>query len=60
MSAYKLEELIQLWAAEKVTVEQAIGQILMLLRERDEWLRDLEGRLTILARALEEVASRVR
>jgi len=53
MSAYKLEELLQLWAAGKVSVEQAIGQILQLIRERDERLRELERRMRTLRQDLD-------
>jgi len=54
MSAYKLEELMRLWAASKVTTEQAIGQILQLIKERDERLQELEGRVSALRQALHE------
>jgi hypothetical protein len=60
MSAYELDEVIRLWDVGQLTTEQAIGQILLLLRERDERLRELEGRVAALRRALEEVQSRVR
>jgi hypothetical protein len=53
MSTYKLEELIQHWAAERVTVEQAIGQMLLLIQERDKRLRDLERRIRTLRQALD-------
>jgi hypothetical protein len=53
MSAYKLEELIRLWTAEKVSVEQAIGQILLLIKERDGRLRELERRIRTLRQALD-------
>jgi hypothetical protein len=43
MSAHELEKVIKLWELEKLTVEQAIGQILLLIKERDERLRELEG-----------------
>ncbi len=44
MSAYPLETVIERWKADKLTVEQAIGQILLLIQERDERLQELEGR----------------
>ncbi len=44
MSAYGLDEVIQRWKVGKLTVEQAIGQILLLIQERDERLQELEGR----------------
>lgn len=53
MSAYKLEELIRLWTAEKVSVEQAIGQILLLIQERDGRLRELERHIRTLRQALD-------
>jgi len=45
MSAYGLDEVILKWKVGKLTVEQAIGQILLLIQERDERLQELEGRL---------------
>ena len=53
MGAYKLEEVIRLWDLGKLTTEQAIGQILMLIKERDERLQELEGRVAALRRALD-------
>jgi hypothetical protein len=35
----------------KLTVEQAIGQILLLIRERDERLQELEGRVCAVRQA---------
>ncbi len=52
MSAYKLDEVIRLWRAGKLTVEQAIGQILQLVQERDKRLQELEGRVHELRKAL--------
>ncbi len=45
MSTYGLDEVIHRWDVGKLTVEQAIGQILLLIRERDERLQELEGRI---------------
>jgi len=45
MGTYSLEELIRLWRQEKLTPEQAIGQILLLLRELQRRLQELEQRL---------------
>ncbi len=44
MSAYKLEKVIHLWDVGKLTQEQAIGQILLLLKELHERLGELERR----------------
>ncbi len=51
MSAYPLETVIERWKADKLTVEQAIGQILLLIQERDERLQELEGRLYAVRQA---------
>jgi hypothetical protein len=40
MSAYELDEVIRRWDVGKLTTEQAIGQILQLIRERDERLQE--------------------
>lgn len=45
MAAYELEQLIKLWATEKVTAEQAIGQILLQLQALSERIGKLERRL---------------
>lgn len=45
MGTYGLEGVIQAWEREQLTIEQAIGQILLLLRELEERLRLLERRL---------------
>jgi exonuclease VII small subunit len=54
MSAYELETVIQMWDRGQLTIEQAIGQILMLIQERDERLQELEGRVASLRRAQDE------
>jgi hypothetical protein len=41
MSRYDLEELVKMWALEKITVEQMIGQVLLHLRA-------LADRVTVL------------
>ena len=51
MSAYGLDEVIQRWKVGKLTVEQAIGQILLLIQERDERLQELEGRVQAMRQA---------
>ena len=48
MSTYGLDEVIHRWDVGKLTVEQAIGQILLLIRERDERLQELEGRVHLV------------
>jgi hypothetical protein len=45
MSTYGLDEIIRRWGRERLTVEQAIGQILLLLQAIEERLRDLERKL---------------
>ena len=49
----RLEGVIQTWGQGRLTTEQAIGQILLLLQE-------LEERLRILERRLERYAEHVR
>lgn len=44
MGTYNLDELINLWEREKLTTEQAIGQILLKLRSFSERIRELERR----------------
>ena len=52
MSAYELKDVIRLWEIGKLTTEQAIGQILLLIQERDKRLQELERRVAALRRAL--------
>jgi hypothetical protein len=40
MSNYTIEELIARWKREELTIEQVIGQILLLLKEHDRRLRE--------------------
>ena len=42
MSHYNLEELIIRWEQEKVTTEQAVGQMLLVLRTLVERVQELE------------------
>ncbi len=42
MSSYGLEEIIRRWGHHKLTEEQAIGQILLLLKELFERVERLE------------------
>jgi hypothetical protein len=44
MSTYGLKGVIELWAAGKLTNEQAIGQILQLLEIVEQRLNELERR----------------
>jgi hypothetical protein len=46
MSYHSIEELIELWKREKLTVEQMIGQMLQSLQAQQQRLRELERRLT--------------
>lgn len=41
MSNYTIEELIARWKREELTIEQVIGQILLLLKEQDRRLREV-------------------
>jgi hypothetical protein len=52
MSARELKEVIHLWDVGRLTTEQAIGQILLLIQERDKRLQELKGRVAALRRAL--------
>lgn len=45
MAAYELDELIKRWAADKLTTEQAIGQILQQLQALSIRVGELERRL---------------
>jgi hypothetical protein len=44
MGSYNLEDLITLWEREKLTTEQAIGQIILVLQALSERIRELERR----------------
>ena len=50
MSAYELQTVICMWDLGQLTIEQAIGQILMLIKERDERPQELEGLVYSLRR----------
>ncbi len=52
MSAYELQDVITMWDVGKLTTEQTIGQILLLIQERDKRLQELEGRVHTLRQAL--------
>ena len=45
MGTYGLEGVIKAWGRGDLTIEQAIGQILLLLQELEERLRSAECRL---------------
>ena len=45
MGTYGLEGVIRAWEQEKMTTEQAVGQVLLLLRELEERLLRMEQRL---------------
>ncbi|MBI3959631.1 MAG: hypothetical protein HY328_12550 [Chloroflexi bacterium] len=45
MSQYNLQQFVKLWAQERLTTEQAIGQILLHLQELAERLKALEQRM---------------
>jgi hypothetical protein len=40
MSNYTIEELIARWKREELTIEQAIGQILLLMQQQAQRLRE--------------------
>lgn len=42
MSQYNLQQFIKLWAQEKLTTEQAIGQILLQIQELSERVKQVE------------------
>lgn len=45
VGTYGLENVILAWGRGDLTIEQAIGQILLLLQELEERLRGMEHRL---------------
>jgi hypothetical protein len=50
MGTYGLRSVIQMWELEKLTTEQAVGQILQLIAEIDKRVGDLERRYSRLNR----------
>ncbi len=52
MGTYGLEEIIRRWEQSALTVEQVIGQILLLLQAIEEHLCELERRLPASKRDL--------
>lgn len=52
MGTYGLKGVIRAWELEKLTTEQAIGQILQILAGLEERLRDLEYRQVRMNRTI--------
>ena len=52
MGTYGLEGVMRAWELEKLTTEQTIGQILQLMGEFEERLRDIERKYRQLNKAL--------
>ena len=53
MGRYTLEQLIEYWRTEQLTVEQAVGQILQFLLEYRQRIEELENRLREVERVSE-------
>ena len=49
MSHYTIDELVARWKKEDMTTEQMIGQILLLLKEIDRRLKDMQRQRGIAA-----------
>lgn len=45
MGTYGLGEVIRAWERERLTTEQAVGQVLLLLQELEKRVRDVESQL---------------
>jgi hypothetical protein len=45
MSAYDLNQLLRLWTADKLTAEQAIGQIIQQIQALSERVNELERKM---------------
>jgi chaperonin cofactor prefoldin len=54
MATYELEKIIKLWEVEKLTTEQAIGQMLQVIQELQGQLREVQKRLRELERRQED------
>jgi hypothetical protein len=52
MGTYGLEGVIRAWELEKLTTEQAVGQILQIIVGLEERLRDLEHRQNRMGRLM--------
>jgi hypothetical protein len=50
MGTYGLEGVMRAWELEKLTTEQAVGQVLQLIAEIEERLRDLEHKYGNMSR----------
>lgn len=55
--AYNMQELLKKWAGEEVTVEQAIGQLLLTVEAQGKALEDLTKRVRALETAARHAAS---
>lgn len=45
VGTYGLGEVIRAWERERLTTEQAVGQVLLLLQELEKRVRDVESQL---------------
>jgi hypothetical protein len=52
MGTYGLEGVMRAWELEKLTPEQTIGQMLQLMKDFEERLRDIERKYRRLNKAL--------
>lgn len=50
MGTYKLKQAIEMWRVGKLTVERAIGQLLLFVREDRERINEMERRLKKIER----------
>jgi len=46
VGAYRLEQIILDWKTDRLTTEQAVGQILLLLQQIEQRVGNLEAKLT--------------
>lgn len=60
MSNYTIDELIARWKREDLTVEQVIGQMLLLLKEQERRIKDAAKEAAQLAAGSSESARRER
>lgn len=47
MSQYNLQQFVKLWAQERLTVEQAVGQLLLHIRELSERVARVEQQMRL-------------
>ena len=59
MGTYGLKGVTRAWELEKLTTEQAIGQILQLIAEIEGRLREVERKYSRINRKLPHLAARV-